>query len=348
MTDDFDAPEGERLEGKRDRLARLLSRAPRAPRPRRGRRHPQGDRPPHGDVAAHRLPRPERARRTRCRSPSGARAASGACSPGRSCRAMRLTLPGGDGGVPRGAPDDALHGPLRPDARVGVQQARGGAARRAPPATSSGRSTRWPSAGLDEAFNRHVEDLTRAWAERRVVALPVRAGRATTASASREWREVRPYLLEPSLADPRALPHRLRRGPRGAAHVQGGADPGPLADAADASRRRRGGRWSTSLRPAWDIIADQPADGGGAALRAGGRRAGGRGDVAPDRRSSTEAPGRLARVARDGGRHRRDPALDPVLGRGRGGARAGRPARGRGRQPRPCRRTVRAAECADR
>ena len=51
---------------------------------------------------------------------------------------------------------------------------------------------------VDPAFNRHVEDLTRAWADRRVVAfeyLPAPYG------AKRDPRRatVRPYLLEPSL-----------------------------------------------------------------------------------------------------------------------------------------------------
>ena len=68
MTDDWDADEplpgdgNERLEVKRDRLARLLGVAGRAPG-RRGRRDPAlGDRAADGDVEADRVPRPARAR----------------------------------------------------------------------------------------------------------------------------------------------------------------------------------------------------------------------------------------------------------------------------------------------
>jgi predicted DNA-binding transcriptional regulator YafY len=53
---------------------------------------------------------------------------------------------------------------------------------------------------LDRDFNRHVHDLTRAWAERRVVRFSYApAGYDGTAPEPRT-AEVRPYLLEPSLS----------------------------------------------------------------------------------------------------------------------------------------------------
>ena len=53
---------------------------------------------------------------------------------------------------------------------------------------------------VDEAFNRHVEDLTRAWAERRVVRFRYAPARYDGTEREPRWAEVRPYLLEPSLA----------------------------------------------------------------------------------------------------------------------------------------------------
>src|SRR3954452_17743836 len=50
----------------------------------------------------------------------------------------------------------------------------------------------------DEAFNRHVQALTRAWAERRVVSLDYDPARYGTGSERRRAM-VRPYLIEPSL-----------------------------------------------------------------------------------------------------------------------------------------------------
>jgi proteasome accessory factor B len=112
------------------------------------------------------------------------------------------------------------------------------------------------SRDVDPAFNRLVEDLTKAWAERRVVVfeyLPAPYGEG------REPRRatVRPYLLEPSLQthalyligfdeDRRAMRTFKVERMRGLAVLPRTFD-APEADVV------------TQLRRAWDIIADQPA-----------------------------------------------------------------------------------------
>lgn len=110
---------------------------------------------------------------------------------------------------------------------------------------------------VDARFNRHVADLTRAWAERRVVTFTYAPpGYDGAEPRSREAR-VRPYLLEPSL-DTHALyligwdetrdairTFKVERILDLAVTPQtfDAPDAGPLARA---------------LRRAWDIIADQP------------------------------------------------------------------------------------------
>ena len=112
------------------------------------------------------------------------------------------------------------------------------------------------SRDVDPAFNRLVEDLTKAWAERRVVAfeyLPAPYGEG------REPRRatVRPYLLEPSLQthalyligfdeDRQAMRTFKVERMRDLAVLPRTFD-APEADVV------------TQLRRAWDIIADQPA-----------------------------------------------------------------------------------------
>jgi proteasome accessory factor B len=108
---------------------------------------------------------------------------------------------------------------------------------------------------VDAGFNRHVEDLTRAWAERRVVRFRY-APAAYDGDRQPSWREVRPYLLEPSLET-----HALyligfdeTRDAIRTFKVERILDLTVLA-------RTFEGPASTvaeTLRRAWDIIADQP------------------------------------------------------------------------------------------
>ena len=60
-----------------------------------------------------------------------------------------------------------------------------GAARRAPRARRADARRPRSRRRVDPAFNRHVEDLTRAWAERRVVRFRYRRRATTAPSASR-------------------------------------------------------------------------------------------------------------------------------------------------------------------
>jgi proteasome accessory factor B len=112
------------------------------------------------------------------------------------------------------------------------------------------------SRDVDPVFNRHVADLTRAWADRRVVEFEYAPGPYAGARGPRR-ATVRPYLLEPSLQT-----HALyligfdeERGAMRTFKVERIRDlailprtfPDPEADVV------------AQLRRAWDIIADQPA-----------------------------------------------------------------------------------------
>jgi predicted DNA-binding transcriptional regulator YafY len=112
------------------------------------------------------------------------------------------------------------------------------------------------SRDVDPVFNRHVADLTRAWADRRVVEFEYAPGPYAGARGPRR-ATVRPYLLEPSLQT-----HALyligfdeERGAMRTFKVERIRDlailprtfTDPEADVV------------AQLRRAWDIIADQPA-----------------------------------------------------------------------------------------
>jgi proteasome accessory factor B len=107
----------------------------------------------------------------------------------------------------------------------------------------------------DEAYNRRVADLTRAWAEQRVVRFKY-APAGYDGDRDPEWREVRPYLLEPSLET-----HAL---------YLIGFDEGRdalrtfkverILDLSLTPRRFEapaGDDLAAALQPAWDIIWDQ-------------------------------------------------------------------------------------------
>ncbi|HEY6570261.1 MAG TPA: WYL domain-containing protein [Candidatus Limnocylindrales bacterium] len=110
---------------------------------------------------------------------------------------------------------------------------------------------------VDEAFNRHVEDLTRAWAERRVVRFRYAPARYDGTDRKPRWAEVRPYLLEPSLAT-----HALYL--IGLDETRDALRTFKVERIIDLSLTPRTfeppepGALEATLRRAWDIIADQP------------------------------------------------------------------------------------------
>jgi proteasome accessory factor B len=108
----------------------------------------------------------------------------------------------------------------------------------------------------DDAYNRRVEDLTRAWAEQRVVRFQyVPAG--YDGDREPEWREVRPYLLEPSLETHALYLIGFDEG-RGALRT---FKVERILDLSLTPRRFEApaeGELAAALRPAWDIIWDQP------------------------------------------------------------------------------------------
>ncbi len=110
---------------------------------------------------------------------------------------------------------------------------------------------------LDGDYNRHVEDLTRAWAERRLVQFTYAPAAYGGAEPQPRTALVRPYLLEPSLET-----HALYligwdedRGAMRTFKVERIRDlavlPTTFEDPEEDVVRQ--------LRMAWDIIADQPA-----------------------------------------------------------------------------------------
>jgi proteasome accessory factor B len=110
---------------------------------------------------------------------------------------------------------------------------------------------------IDPDFNRHVEVLTKAWAERRVVRFRYHPARYGGADPAARWAEVEPWLLEPSVAT-HALYligwDRTREAIR-TFKVERIGDLSLMPatfDAPDAATL------ATTLRRAWDIIADQP------------------------------------------------------------------------------------------
>jgi len=108
----------------------------------------------------------------------------------------------------------------------------------------------------DEAHERHVHLLTRAWSERRIVEFTYRPARYEEGRQPRRAR-VRPYLLEPSVQT-----HALylvgwdeTRGAVRTFKVERIAD---LALAAETFEEPPTDALAATLGRAWDIIADQP------------------------------------------------------------------------------------------
>jgi predicted DNA-binding transcriptional regulator YafY len=255
VTDDFDAPDGERVEGKRDRLARLLSvlRVLHA--------HGEGGVTPREiaqrtGMSSRTVYRDLNALQNEMQVPLWSDGGKWGVQPGAFLPAMRLTLQeamavflaarlmtryvdrfdpslaSAFSKLEEGLPD-ALHGHVE---RTLDEMAR--------------RRT-------DEAYNRRIEDLTRAWAEQRVVRFQY-APAAYDGDREPSWREVRPYLLEPSLETHALYLIGFDEG-RGALRtfkveriLDLSLTPRRFEAPAEDELARR-------LRPAWDIIWDQPA-----------------------------------------------------------------------------------------
>ncbi|HXG39550.1 MAG TPA: WYL domain-containing protein [Candidatus Limnocylindrales bacterium] len=109
---------------------------------------------------------------------------------------------------------------------------------------------------LDARFNRHVADLTRAWAERRVVTFRYAPARYTREAEERQ-AIVRPYLLEPSVQTHALylIGHDEVRGALRTFKVERIQD---LALTPRTFEAPPAATIQSALRRAWDIIADQP------------------------------------------------------------------------------------------
>jgi proteasome accessory factor B len=110
----------------------------------------------------------------------------------------------------------------------------------------------------DETFNRHVADLTKAWAERRVVSFRYQPARYDGADPAPRIAEVEPYLLEPSLATHALYLIGLDR-TKGAIRTFKVERIVDLAVTPQRFEAPDAGDLASALRRAWDIIADQPA-----------------------------------------------------------------------------------------
>ncbi len=110
---------------------------------------------------------------------------------------------------------------------------------------------------IDPDFNRHVEDLTRAWAERRIVRFRYAPAHYEGADREPRWAEVRPYLLEPSLATHALylIGHDETRDAIRTFKVERILD---LSLTPRSFAAPEAGPLAVALRRAWDIIADQP------------------------------------------------------------------------------------------
>jgi predicted DNA-binding transcriptional regulator YafY len=110
---------------------------------------------------------------------------------------------------------------------------------------------------VDPDFNRHVTDLTRAWAERRVVRFRYQPARYDGTEREARLAEVEPYLLEPSLATHALYLIGLDR-TRGAIRTFKVERIVDLSLTAQSFEAPEAVALAATLRRAWDIIADQP------------------------------------------------------------------------------------------
>jgi predicted DNA-binding transcriptional regulator YafY len=109
----------------------------------------------------------------------------------------------------------------------------------------------------DEPFSRHVHQLTRAWAERRVVTFAYAPARYADAERAPRLARVRPYLIEPSLQTHALylIGYDETREALRTFKIERIAD---LALAPETFEAPEAGALEEILGRAWDIIADQP------------------------------------------------------------------------------------------
>jgi predicted DNA-binding transcriptional regulator YafY len=110
---------------------------------------------------------------------------------------------------------------------------------------------------IDPEFNRHVEDLTKGWAERRVVRFRYQPARYDGTDREPRWAEVEPYLLEPSLATHALYLIGLDR-TRDAIRTFKVERVRDLTLTPARFEAPEADALAATLRRAWDIIADQP------------------------------------------------------------------------------------------
>lgn len=110
---------------------------------------------------------------------------------------------------------------------------------------------------VDPDFNRHVTDLTRAWAERRVVRFRYQPARYDGTEREARVAEVEPYLLEPSLATHALYLIGMDR-TRGAVRTFKVERIVDLSLTPATFEAPEAVSLAATLRRAWDIIADQP------------------------------------------------------------------------------------------
>ena len=110
---------------------------------------------------------------------------------------------------------------------------------------------------VDADFKRHVEALTQAWAEQRVVRFRYRPARYDGEEREPRDAEVEPYLLEPSLATHALylIGHDRTRNAIRTFKVERITDLALTPQRFDAPEAAA---LAATLRRAWDIIADQP------------------------------------------------------------------------------------------
>jgi proteasome accessory factor B len=255
VTDDFEASDGERLEGKRDRLARLLSVL------RLLHAHGEGGVSPkeiacRTGMSPRTVYRDLNALQNEMQVPLWSEDGKWGVQPGAFLPALRLTL------------QEAMavflaarlmtrytdrFDPSLASAFSKLEEGLPEAMHRHVERTLDEMAGR----RADEAYNRRVADLTRAWAEQRVVRFQY-APAAYDGDREPEWREVRPHLLEPSLETHALYLIGFDEG-RGALRT---FKVERMLDLSLTPRRFEApaeGELAKALRPAWDIIWDQPS-----------------------------------------------------------------------------------------
>jgi predicted DNA-binding transcriptional regulator YafY len=259
MADDFEhddlLPEGERIEGKRDRLARLLSVLRVL--------HAHGDEGISPGEIARRTGMSKRsiyrdlnALQTEMQIPLWSDRGKWGVQPGAFLPPLRLTLPEAMAVVLSARLVTRYADKYEPNLASAFEKIGEGlpdTLRQHVVRTLDDLALR----RIDADFNRHVEVLTKAWAERRVVRFRYQPARYDGADREARWAEVEPYLLEPSLAT-HALYligwDRTRKAIRTFKVERiGDLSLTPASFAAPESAAL-----ATTLRRAWDIIADQP------------------------------------------------------------------------------------------